>query len=124
MILKKLAGICFAIAFIAAIVLFTGVGRAYLPLYIARIIFICAGAVAMLFNLLSFQHGKSNALFNFLYWAGSLVVFTGLVFFIMKWPYGFIILIVGMSITGISFFVPEEWFARKDKDEDLLDDLQ
>lgn len=122
MILKKLAGVFFAIAFLAAIVLFTNVGREYISLPVARIIFICSGAVAMLFNLLSFQHGKSNAVFNFLYWAGSLVVFTGLLFFIMKWPYGFNILIAGLAITGVSFVLPEEWITRKEKDENLLDD--
>ncbi len=124
MILKKLAGVFFAIAFLAAIILFTGTGSQYIPLHVAKIIFICTGAVAMLFNLLSFQHGKSNALFNFLYWAGSLVVFLGLLFFIMKWPYGFNILIAGLVITGISFVVPEEWLARKGGDEDILDGPQ
>lgn len=121
MILKKLAAIFFGVAFLAAIILFTGFGRNYISLPVAKIIFIGAGAVAMLFNLLSFQHGKSNALFNFLYWAGSLVVFTGLVFFILKWPHGFTILLTGLAITGISFIVPEEWLMRKDGDEDLLD---
>ncbi|OFZ66348.1 MAG: hypothetical protein A3D92_15450 [Bacteroidetes bacterium RIFCSPHIGHO2_02_FULL_44_7] len=121
MILKKLAAFFFALAFLMAIVLFTNVGRAYIPLYIARIIFMSSGAIALLLNLISFQSGKSTPLFNFLYWIGSILVFVGLVFFIMHWPYGFYILIAGLFVTGLSFLLPENLVSKAEDNEDLLD---
>lgn len=121
MILKKLAGVAFGVAFLMAIVLFTNIGRQYIPLYVARYIFIGSGAIALLLNLVSFQSGKSSPLFNFLYWAGSIVVFIGLVFFIMHWPYGFYLLLIGMGVTGLSFLLPANAGQPVEENEDILD---
>jgi len=121
MILKKLAAIFFALAFLMAIVLFTNVGRAYISLPVARIVFMTSGAIALVLNLISFQSGKSTPLFNFLYWTGSIVVFVGLVFFIMHWPYGFYLLIAGLFVTGLSFLLPENLVTKAEDNDDILD---
>ena len=123
MILKKIAGVSFAIAFLMAIVLFTGTGREYISLGTAKIIFMVCGAIGLLFNLLSFQSGKQAPLFNFLYWSGSIVLFIGLTFLLMRWPYGFYIIITGLCILGVSFFLPESLLAPKEDNSDLLDDI-
>ena len=121
MLLKKIAGISFAIAFLMAIVLFTGYGRNYVPIYYAKNIFLIAGAIGLLFNLLSFQTGKNGVLFSFLYWAGSVVLFIGLAFLTLRLPFAFYIIIAGMVLLGFSFIIPEK-IMKNEKSSDLLDD--
>lgn len=121
MILKKIAGVSFAIAFLMAIVLFTGTGREYISLSLAKMIFMIAGAIGLLLNLLSFQTGKHNIAFNFLYWSGSIVLFVGLTFLLMNWPYGYYIIITGLFILGVSFILPESLISPKDNSSDILD---
>lgn len=121
--LKKIAGLCFGIAFLMAIVLFTGNGRSYISSSTAKTIFIISGAIGLFLNLLSFKSGKNNIVFSFIYWAGSLITFIGLIFYMMHWPYGYYIIISGMGILGISFFIPEKFINEKKNESDLLDDL-
>lgn len=121
--LKKIAGIAFGVAFLMAIVLFTGNGRNYISLPVAKTIFIITGAVGLFLNLLSFQSGKSGSVFSFFYWAGSLIVFLGLIFLLMHWPFAYYIIIAGMAILGVSFILPEKLIAEQKNDSDLLDDL-
>ncbi|MDX2359883.1 MAG: hypothetical protein QNK23_03685 [Crocinitomicaceae bacterium] len=120
--LKKLAGIAFAISFLMALRLFADVGPEYITLKAARTIFLISGALALLFNLLSFQHGKHNLIFNFLYWAGSIVLFAGLAFYLFHLPYASNIIIIGLVIVGLSFVLPDSLLERKEKNTDLLDD--
>lgn len=122
-LLRRISSIAFAIAFLMAIVLFAGVGRSYVSLITAKYIFISSGAIALLLNLLTFQGGKQNPLYNFIYWIGSLVLFAGLLFFLFRWPYGFYIIVAGLGITGISFFIPTEKPTTQQKNEQLLDDF-
>lgn len=120
-IFKRIAGVSFAVSFLMAIVLFGNIGGEYISPLTAKYVFIGAGAVALLFNLLSFEAGKHNPIFSFVYWAGSLIVFIGLVFFIMRWPYGMYILIGGLVILGASLLLsPQRKAVDKSKD-DLLD---
>ncbi|MEJ6617503.1 MAG: hypothetical protein QNL61_11420 [Crocinitomicaceae bacterium] len=121
--LKKIASVAFGIAFLMAIVLFTGNGRSYISIPVAKMIFIIAGAIGLFLNLLSFRTGKNGSVFSFLYWAGSLIVFLGLIFLLMHWPYGYYIVIAGMAVLGISFIVPEKIIEQGKNDSDLLDDL-
>lgn len=121
--IKKLAGVCFGIAFLMAIVLFTGKGSTFISIALAKYIFMISGAIGLLFNLLSFKSGKHGPVFNFLYWSGSIVLFIGLTFVLMRWPYGFYIIISGMAILGASFLIPESIIKDQDKNTDLLDDL-
>ncbi|MGB0914840.1 MAG: hypothetical protein ACPGVI_02160 [Crocinitomicaceae bacterium] len=104
-----------------AIVLFAGVGRSYIPMGTAKLIFIISGAIGLVLNLLSFKTGKHGPLFNFLYWTGSIVLFIGLNFILLKYPYGFYIIVSGIFILGISFILPEKLAESNNKNEDLLD---
>lgn len=122
-LLRRISSISFGIAFLMAIVLFAGYGRSMISPVTAKYIFIACGAVALLLNLLTFQGGKQNPIYNFVYWIGSLVLFTGLIFFVFRWPYAFYIIIAGLGLTGVSFFIPAEKPTEKNKDEQLLDDF-
>lgn len=119
--LKRIGGLAFGIAFLMAVVIFGGYGVKYIPVPVARIVFLICGAIGLLFNFLSFKYGKHDPHFNFVYWLGSLILFTGLVFMILHWPYGQYILIAGMLTVGLSFFIRPDWFDPKDKNEDILD---
>ena len=120
-IFKRIAGVAFALSFLMAIVLFADVGRQYISLITAKYTFISAGAVALLFNLLSFESGKHNPVFSFVYWVGSLIVFTGLVFFIMRWPFGVYILTGGLVILGSSLLLSPNRKEMDKSSDDLLD---
>ncbi len=120
---KKYAGVAFAIAFLMAIVLFTGTGRSYISMGTAKIIFMIAGALGLFLNLISFKSGQHSQGFNFFYWAGSIILFAGLTFLLMRWPYGYYIIVTGLVIVGVSFFIPERFISPKQEDSDLLDDM-
>ena len=120
-IFKRIAGVAFALSFLMAIVLFADVGRQYISLITAKYTFISAGAVALLFNLLSFESGKHNPVFSFVYWVGSLIVFTGLVFFIVRWPFGVYILTGGLVILGGSLLLSPNRKEMDKSSDDLLD---
>lgn len=121
-ILKGASAISFGIAFLMALNLFGEIGRSILSLSTAKIIFIGAGGIAMVLNLISFQTGKFHPMYNLFYWLGSIVVFFGLVFMLMNWPYAKIILIGGMLAVGASFFLPKSLSEKKSSNPDLLDD--
>lgn len=122
MVLKRIAAICFALAFLMAIVMFTGTGSDLISRGSAKIIFLAAGAIGLLLNLLSFRFGKQSPNFNFFYWAGSIVLFFGLTFRIMHWPFSFYIIIAGLLIVGISFFYNPKIDEDSSAKDDLLDD--
>lgn len=122
MVYKRIAAICFAIAFLMAIIMFTGTGSDYIPRSVAKIIFLAAGALGLLLNLLAFRFDKQNVNFNFFYWAGSIVLFFGLTFRIMHWPYSFYIIIAGLLIVGLSFFYNPKIDEDDSAKDDLLDD--
>ena len=77
MILKKIAGGLFVIAFAMAVLLFTNYGSGLLPKSTARLLFLAAGAGAFVLNLISYRHGKHSAEFNLFFWLGSIFVFLG-----------------------------------------------
>lgn len=123
-IFKRIASISFALAFVMAINIFAGVGREYLSLQHARLLFMIFGGVALVLNLLSFQSGKNSAIFNFLYWAGSIISFIGLIFHQFHLPHSLIIIISGMGILGISFILPEGLSRIDRSDEnDIIDEI-
>lgn len=121
-ILKKIAAVAFAIAFLMGINLFLGYGRSIIPVQTARYIFIAAGAIGLVFNLMSFDSGKQNPILNFTYWAASIVIFTGLIAQLMHWPYAKQIILGGMIIMGISFFLKSDK-TDSDGDQEILDDF-
>lgn len=105
-----------------AIVVFAGAGTNYISAPTARIIFMVAGATALILNLFSFQSNKQNPVFNLVFWFGSVVLFTGLVFQSMHWPYNRMIVIAGILITGISYFLSPTLLTGKSDNSDVLDD--
>lgn len=123
MILKRIASICFAIAFLMALVLFADFGRTYISYSTAKLIFIVMGALGLLFNLLSFRSGKQNAGYNLFFWSGAIILFIGMVFQQMRWPYSFYIMITGMAIMGISFFITKDITKEEPDENQLLDDF-
>ena len=122
MLIKRIASSCFAIAFLMAIVLFARVGTGYISMSTARIIFMVAGASALILNLFSFQSSKQNPIFTLVFWLGSVVLFVGLIFQFKHWPYHQVIVIVGLGVTGISFFLSPSLLIGKSENSDVLDD--
>lgn len=120
--LKRLAAVAFGISFLMALVLFGGIGREMIGISLARIIFLISGGLGLILNLLSFKYGKHDPSFNLFYWGGSVILFIGLIFMLMHWPYGFYILIGGMLIVGVSFFVPSGTLDPKKKESDIIDE--
>lgn len=122
MIFQRIAAICFAIAFLMAIVMYTHIGTRFISEATARIIFLSLGGIGLLLNLLTFRLGKGDTNFNFFYWIGSIILFVGLAFMSMQKKYGFYIMIGGMLILGISFFYNPKIDDDESSQNDLLDD--
>lgn len=120
MLIKKIAGIAFAVAFLMALVIFASIGRSYMPLSTAKIIFMFSGAIGMILNFFSFQTGKNNPIYNFLFWGGSIILFVGLIFLQFHYPFGEYIIIGGLLVLGISFIVPKNE-SETNPDNDILD---
>jgi len=124
MVLKKVAGGFFILAFLMATRLYLNFGREFVPLSVAKYGFIIFGLIGLILNLLSFKYNNKNIGYNFFYWLGSIVVFSGLLFRVMNWSYNREVLIGGMVILGASFFIPTSLLSNKEKkNKDLLDDL-
>ena len=121
-IVKRIASICFAIAFLMAIVLFARIGTEYISAPTARVVFMIFGALGLVLNLFTFQSSKSNPVFTLVFWLGSVVLFVGLVFQFKHWPYHQIIVITGLVITGISFFLSPTLLTGQSDNSDVLDD--
>lgn len=121
MVLKKIAGGMFVIAFAMAVLLFTNIGAGILPKSTVRFLFLISGALAFVLNLISFRHGKHSAEFNLFFWIGSIFVFIGLVFKIMHWPYSMYVLLAGLGTVGVSYLYNPFVEKEKTDENDLLD---
>ena len=122
MILKKIAGIAFIISFLMAIVIFTGYGSQFISFRNAKSVFLITGAAGLLLNLFSFPKGKGSLTYNFIYWIGSVFIFIGLTFKILHYPYSTPIIIFGMAVFTVSFFIPADK-AERQKSSEIIDDL-
>lgn len=118
--LKTISTICYLLGMVCAILLYThntfGIQSA------VRIGFYVFGGTGLLLSLLQFRFLPEDKWedFNLLFWIGSLVLFIGFVTQTMRLNYSTLILILGLAITGFSFFVNP--FKRdKDEEDDLLD---
>jgi hypothetical protein len=121
-IFKTIGGICFLLAFVLALNLFTGIGRNIMALSTARFLFILLGGLGLVLNLVTYQTGRFHPLYNLVYWLGSIVTFIGLVLLLLRLPFSRWTLIAGIAIIGVSFFLPKKWVDRKEENSDLLDD--
>lgn len=120
--IRKISSLAFAVSFAMAIVLFTDFGRGLITFKTATNVFIISGAIGLVLNLLTFQSGKYNPIYNFVFWGGSIILFVGMVFILLRLPYGFYIIITGMAVLGGSFFLPASLTDAKPKNPELLDD--
>lgn len=104
-----------------AIVVFTGYGSEFISRYYAKIGMILFGAIAILINLISFRFDSSSEN-NPFFWVGSVGIFVGLILKMYQIHYNSILIIVGILISGFSyFFNPIGNKNYKDKDDELLD---
>lgn len=122
-IIKRVAGVCFALSFAMAIVIFTGYGRQIVPISLARQLFLVFGIVAIFLNLISFQKGKHSPLYSLFFWGASIILFAGLVFRIFHWPGAGLLLIAGIIAMGGSFLIPSKRKEELQEDEELLDNF-
>lgn len=119
--LKFLANTCYLLGIAAAVLLYTHhtFGN---PLIIKLIFYVC-GAMGLIFSLLQFrfqdEHPEDE--FNLLYWLGSLVIYLGFVVQLAGIKYYTYLLILGLLVTGASFFINPFKTVRK-KQDDLLDE--
>lgn len=118
--LKNISTICYIIGMVCAVLLYSrntfGITNAI------RIGFYVFGGLGLLLSLLQFRFIPEDKWeeFNLLFWIGSLVVFIGFVTQTMRLNYSSYILILGLAITGFSYFVNP--FKRdKDEEDELLD---
>ena len=122
MVLKKIAAGFFVLAFAMALLLFTNIGSGLLPKSTVKILFLASGAIAFIFNLVSFRFGKHSAEFNLFFWLGSIFIYLGLVFKIMHWPYSTYLMLAGLAVVGVSYLYNP--FSEKSNDEnELLDGM-
>ncbi len=120
--IKRVASFFFGLAFLMSLIVFTGFGSEWIPLSIAKTLFLVLGGIALILNLISYRFGKHDPSFSLFYWLGTVVLFIGLMHMILHWPYAYYILIVGMLMVGISFFVPKGTVDSTPSDNDLLDE--
>jgi len=121
-LLKNFGGVCFAIAFVLVINIYGGIGREYISLTTAKYLFLGFGGLGLVLNLVTFQTGKYHPIYNLTYWGGSLVTFSGLIMNFFSIQYSDYVLIGGLIIVGVSFFLPKKYVEAKDGNPDLLDD--
>ena len=121
-LLKRIASLCFGVAFLMALVMFTGYGSQWVAPQNAKLVFLVMGGLALVLNLISFRFGKHDPSFSLFYWLGTVVLFIGLMHMILHWPYAYFILIAGMIMVGISFFIPKGTIEPTETDNELLDE--
>ena len=120
MIFKKIGSICFAIAFILAMAVFTDIFSGIISKANAKYGIIIFGAIAMLMNLLSFRFDSDSENNNPIFWVGSVLVFIGLIFKMQHWPFDQYVLIAGIFVVGLSYFF-NPFKRSEEKDDELLD---
>ena len=123
MVLKRLGAISFGLAFVMAVLMYLRVSVAGFSPGTFRMLFLAFGALGLLFNFISFATGKHSPLYSFAYWLSSLVIFAGLIFRWMHWPYSDKILIVGLIGFGVTLFIPSKREETEKADDELLDNF-
>jgi len=123
-LIKKIAGICFALSFLCMAFIFVKVDFFQTNKSIFKTAFLLFGAVGITLNLLSYNTSKNgNIIFNFLFWFGSILIFFGLIFKMLSYPFQNLLLISGISIVATSFILPKFYNSKKEKNSELIDQL-
>ena len=116
--IKQLSNLLFALSFLCAIPLFTGKSYGYRTEI--QLVFFLAGAFALILSLIASRMESYKDDFNILFWIGSLVLFIGLILRTYYLPYDTYVIIGGMGISGLSYFINPFQSDNKPNDE-LLD---
>jgi hypothetical protein len=121
MIFKKIGSLCFGLAFLAAIIVFTDYGINYISKNDARTAIVILGSIALLMNLLSFKYDNQSENTNLIFWVGTVIVFVGLVMKMQGFDFNQFVLLIGLVVIGLSYFYNPFKNNEKDKKNDLLD---
>ncbi|MBU3659396.1 MAG: hypothetical protein FGM14_05990 [Flavobacteriales bacterium] len=123
-LVKKIAGICFALSFICMALLFVKSSFVYDYRSQLKTAFLIFGALAMVFNLISYNNTKQgNTLFNFLFWVGAILIFFGIIFKMFHYPFQNILIFCGLFLSATSIIISKFYKERKKNDSDLVDQL-
>lgn len=118
--LKNISTACYLLGMVCAVMLYTN--NTFGFLYAIRIGFYVFGGAGLLLSLIQFRFLPEDKWeeFNLFFWIGSLIIFIGFVTKILYSKYSTPILILGLAVTGLSFFINP---LKRDKDEedDILD---
>jgi chromate transport protein ChrA len=123
-LVKKIAGLCFALSFMCMALLF--VKFSFVSEYRSELktAFLIFGALAMVFNLISYNNSKiGNTLFNFLFWVGAILIFFGIIFKMFHYPFHTLLILAGLFISASSFIISKFYKEDKKNDSDLVDQL-
>jgi hypothetical protein len=117
---KTLSTLFYILGIICAILLFTHNTHGFFTAI--RIGFYVFGGAGLLLSLLQFTFITEDKWedFNLLFWIGSLVIFIGFVAQTLHLKYDTHVLILGLMITGFSYFF-NPFKRTKNEEDDLLD---
>lgn len=119
-----------SLAFFISLLSLTLIVMGYNPFFISYSTLFYVGVVS--FGLIGFilsilsnffdvdRSKKKNKIQTFIFYIGMILVFMGIVFHLMHWPYTTILLGVGLIVSLLSFFIHGD-FNQHEKDEDILD---
>lgn len=118
--LKSIANVSYLLGILCALMLYTQNTFGYF--YVIRIGFYLFGGLGLILSLLQFRFLPEDKWedFNLLFWVGSAVIFIGFAFQTLHMKYASQILILGLAVTGISYFI-NPFKRRKDEENDILD---
>lgn len=120
MIFKRIGAICFALAFILAIGVFTDYLSDIISKANAKWGIIIFGGIALLMNLLSFRYDPDSESNNLIFWIGSVLIFVGLILKISHQQYDQYVLLGGIFVVALSYFF-NPFKKEEGADDDLLD---
>lgn len=117
---KRYSNLLFGVAFLCAACMITEKTFGYRSTI--HIVFYISGALALLMSLLSSRQEAYRNEFNLLFWLGSLIVFVALLLKTYYIPYWIYVMMMGMGISGLSFFInPFSNKRDQEQEDELLD---
>lgn len=117
--IKQLSNLAFGIAFICAVFMITGKTYGYRSQ--VHITFFVAGALGLILSLIASRMESYKDDFNVLFWIGNLMLFIGLILKTYYLPHSTLVMIIGMSVSGLSYFFNPFDNSKPEADDELLD---
>ena len=118
---KQISIICFAISFLFAGLIYLDINLRWMTYEISKFGFIIFGVFGLILNLIAYKEQNDKKKYNFLFWLASILLFCGLIFKIMHWPYYSPLIIFSIILIAISYFIVPK-IDSEDSKNDLLDD--